>query len=182
VLIGLDLAASNLFDSQSGRFNFGEESLSIGQLIAYIYELSKENDDIFYFEDPLAEDQVVDWARLRQQLQDKLIVGDDLISTSSERLSQITKLDAINAVVLKINQCGTISALVDCLRIADVNSLVTVMSQRSCETDSDFLTHLAIGLGADYLKAGACARERIIKYNSLVRIAETFDKKYSQYI
>ena len=77
-------------------------------------------------------------------------------------------------MVLKINQCGTVSALAECLRLARAASLTTIMSQRSCETDSDFLTHLGVGLGADYLKAGACARERIVKYNSLLRIAESF--------
>ena len=122
----------------------------------------------------MAEDQVQDWVQLRQQLPDKIIAGDDLIATSAKRLSHITALGAINGVVLKANQCGTISALVDCLRLANATSLISVMSQRSRETDSDFLTHLAVGLGADYLKAGACARERITKYNSLLRIAESF--------
>jgi len=176
ISIGLDVAASNLFDAERGEFRFGNEYLSIERLVSYYVKLVEENKEILYLEDPLAEDQAPDWARLRQRLPNQIIAGDDLIATSSKRLSNVTKLGAIDAVVLKINQCGSISALVECLRLARARSLVTIMSQRSRETDSDFLTHLAVGLGTDYLKAGACARERIVKYNSLVRIAESFQK------
>jgi enolase len=174
ISIGLDVAAGNLFDPQRGEFKFGNEYLSTEDLVSYYIGLIKKNNKIIYLEDPLAEDQVQDWVRLCLRLPDKIIAGDDLIATSSKRLSHITALRAVNAVVLKINQCGTISALVECLRLARAASLVTIMSQRSRETDSDFLTHLSVGLGTDYLKAGACARERIIKYNSLLRIAENF--------
>ncbi|UCC64703.1 MAG: hypothetical protein JSV36_06570 [Anaerolineae bacterium] len=177
VLIGLDIAASSLFDPQREQFRYGGEYLSTEDLIAHYEEMVEEYDRIIYLEDPLSEDQAPDWTRLRQKLPERIIAGDDLTSTSSKRLSDVIALGAINAIVLKINQCGTVSALVDCLHLARTASLVTVMSQRSCETDSDFLSHLTVGLGADYLKAGACARERIIKYNSLLRIAESFQQE-----
>lgn len=172
ISIGLDIAASNLFDPKQERFKYGSKYLSTEALISHYVELVEEHGKIVYLEDPLAEDQTLDWIRLRQELPARIIAGDDLIATDSKRLSDAIALGAVNAAVLKINQCGTVSALVDCLRLAHAASLVTVMSQRSVETDSDFLSHLAVGLGADYLKAGACARERIIKYNSLLRIAE----------
>ncbi len=174
ISIGLDIAASNLFDLQMGKFKFGNRYLLTEEMISYFVGLTEENKKICYLEDPLAEDHAKDWAILRQILPNKIIAGDDIISTSSTRLSEINSAGAVNAVVFKINQCGTVSALIDCFKLAQATSLMTIISQRSCETDSNFLTNLAIGLGADFLKAGACARERIIKYNSLLRIAENF--------
>ena len=174
ITIGIDIAASNLFDPQTGQFKFGNTFLTIDTFISYLASLSQAHSNIVYFEDPLAEDQAQDWARLKQLLPGKLIAGDDLVSTDSNRLMEFAKQQAINAIVLKINQCGTVSELANCVSIAKSKSLVTIMSHRSCETDSDFLTNMAIGLSSDYLKAGACARERIIKYNSLLRTAESF--------
>jgi enolase len=174
VSIGLDVAASNLFDAETGRFNFAGEYLTFEEVNSYYVGLAQSCARLAYLEDPFDEDHAEHWARLRTDLPGMLIAGDDLTATSSERLRLTLLSGAINAVVLKINQCGTVTALANCMSLARANSLVTVMSQRSCETDTDFLVHLAVGLGSNYLKAGACARERIVKYNSLLRIGETF--------
>jgi enolase len=169
--LGIDVAASSLYQAESGKYAIGGEALLPNDLGDFFKSIANTTLKLQYLEDPFAEDHIDQWVRLREALPKVMLAGDDLVSTNRDRLSMLIERNAINSVVLKVNQCGTLTELVDCLRLAKRGSLKTIASHRSQETDSDFVTHLAVGLGADYLKAGACARERIVKYNSLLRIA-----------
>lgn len=125
-------------------------------------------------EDALAEDDWVGWQGLTERLGDRLqLVGDDLFTTSVERLQRGIDLGAANAVLVKVNQAGTLSGALATLRLARQAGYRAVLSARSGETEDDWLADLAVGSGAGQIKVGSVARsERLAKYNRLLRIEE----------
>jgi enolase len=127
---------------------------------------------LLYLEDPVAEDDDILWCQLMPRA-DCAVVGDDCLATSLERLEHLLSLDArLDGVIVKIDQCGSVTGALNFGKAARTAGLQVIVSQRSRETDSDFLAHLAVGAAASYLKAGCIARERIVKYNEFFRICE----------
>lgn len=167
--VGLDLAANRL-KVRSGHYRLDGRIRSASEALADWHELARLHPRLQYLEDLFGDDDDEAWEQQRQDPPVPLCVADDYLSTSAERAQRLRARGSLpSAAVLKIDQAGTLSGLLAC---ADaLEECCFVVSQRSRETDGSALPHLAVGLGGQYLKAGCIARERIVKYNELLRIA-----------
>lgn len=170
--IAIDVAANN-FTKKNNKKHFeyivNKKTHTTNTLIEYYSYLINKYPSIKYIEDPLHENDVKGWKTIFNKLGRKiLIVADDLTVSKFSNLRKFKK--CFNACVLKINQSGNLTELIKAYNYCVKNNIKTIISQRSGETDSNIITHIATGLGSHYLKAGAPARERIIKYNELLRI------------
>jgi enolase len=174
VFIGLDLAASTYF--QNGNYK-PELNLPFFDAESYINYLTdiKMKFNLFSMEDPLAEDDWDNWTKLTQKIgNNTMIIGDDLLVTNLERLEKGINTKAINSILIKVNQIGTLTETIKVVNRAKESGLNIVISHRSGETNEDFIADLAVGCGAGFLKSGAPVRgERIAKYNRLKEIYET---------
>ena len=167
--IGLDLAASQLWDGkQYYIYRYSNKILSKIEQLKLIQDLAREY-PISYIEDPFMEDDFVSFAVLTSSLSNKLIVGDDLYATNLKRLKEGIELKASNAMIVKPSQVGTISDVIQVVKLAKENKILTVMSHRSGETEDNLIAHLAVGLGCDYVKFGISG-ERTNKINEMIRI------------
>ncbi|MEK7533872.1 MAG: enolase [Patescibacteria group bacterium] len=133
--------------------------------------------NIVYLEDAFSEDDWSSWQKGFEKLsQNSLIVGDDLTVTNPERLKQAISKNVINSIIIKPNQIGTISEALDVVNTSHLNNLKIIVSHRSGESMDEFIADFAIGVGADFVKFGAPARERVIKYNRLLKIKRELDQ------
>ncbi len=150
-----------------------EITRNTGELVAYYEELA-ERYPIVSIEDGLAEDDWDGWQMLTERLGDKIqLVGDDLFVTNTKRLEAGIKLGAANAILVKVNQIGTVSEAMDAAWTAQKNGYQAVISHRSGETEDTFIADLAVAVNAGQIKTGApCRGERTAKYNRLLRIEE----------
>jgi len=132
-------------------------------------------------EDPFAEDDFEGWEllmlninkRINKRNSKLLIIGDDLLATNHKRIKLAEEKKACNAVIIKMNQIGTITETIEAAKLAKSYGWKIIVSHRSGETCDDFVADLAVGIGADFIKTGAPARgERVAKYNRLLRIEE----------
>ena len=174
VKMGIDMAASNLYDQNTGKYIYKRSGISRTreQQIEYVAEIV-EHFNLGYVEDPLNEDDLLGFAELTRQLGSRtLICGDDLLTTNAKHVREAAKHKAVNAMIIKPNQVGTLSDTFAAVKEAEKNNIVKVVSHRSGETCSGFLSHLAVGLGADLIKSGVVGGERIAKANELLRIWE----------
>ena len=169
--IALDCAASSFY--REGKYVMEERSLSSQELIDF-YEDWVSDFPILSIEDGLAEDDWDGWSRLTQKLGEKiLLVGDDLYVTNTERFKKGIEHKASNAILIKPNQTGTLTETLECIEFAKRAGFKYIISHRSGETESVFISHLAVGSGAGLIKAGGpCRGGRIAKYNELIRIEE----------
>lgn len=167
--VGLDLAASQLFDGKNYNYLDGRKLTPVEQL-NFIKKLT-ENYPIEYVEDPFEEDDFISFSKLRAQMGTKLIVGDDLLVTNLNRLKIGIVQKAINAAIVKPSQVGTISDVIEFVKEAKRNNIATIVSHRSSETEDTLICHLAVGLGCDYIKIGISG-ERTVKINEMIRIEE----------
>jgi enolase len=176
--LGIDIGSSVLFDKEKGRYIFplDQSFFSAGNLIGLYNEWLKKY-PITYIEDGLAADDWVSWQELTAELGKKIMIaGDELFATSADRLRQGLKEKTANTILIKPNQAGTLTEAVGCVKLAQKHGYRVVVSQRSGETNDDFITDLAVACGADYLKAGSLNRgERLAKYNRLLAIAEIIE-------
>jgi enolase len=141
-------------------------------MIAF-YKNLKERFSIVGLEDPLMEDDFAGWGELRKELSDILIVGDDLLTTNIKRMQRAEENNSCNAMILKINQIGTVSEALQSAKTAQEFQWKIIVSHRSGETNDNFIADFAVGIGADYIKSGAPARgERVAKYNRLLEIED----------
>src|SRR5680860_1429914 len=172
--IAINLAANNfskriMCTHSCFEYLIKDKKYSSQEFVVYYESLLKKFPEITYLEDPFHEEDIDTWRELKNKVGGKvLITGDDLIVTNIKYLEM--HKDSIDACILKINQVGTFTDLMKTYHYCMKNNIKTIISQRSGETDSDIISHIAVGLGSSYIKAGAPARERIIKYNSLLRI------------
>lgn len=170
VSIGMDAAASEFFDGT--HYSIDGKMLTPGELIDYYIELV-DTYPIILVEDPFHEESFEDFAALTSELWDTIIIGDDLFVTNVERLNKGIEMNAANALLLKVNQIGTISEAFDAANMASRNGYNVVVSHRSAETEDDTIADISVAIGADLIKTGAPARsERTAKYNQLLRIEE----------
>jgi enolase len=171
LMIGLDVAASNLWDGE--KYVYKDKQLSTMQQIDYMIGLARTY-RIFYVEDPFHQDDFVSFSVFTKN-SNCLVVGDDIYATNIKRLKAGLDIKATNAVLVKPNQIGTITDALEFVREAKKNGLKVVVSHRSAETDDNLLSHLAVGFGADYFKLGVSG-ERIVKINEMIRIEEMIEE------
>ena len=173
VFLGLDVAASEFYEN--GKYNLkGEDKvLSTDELIKYFEELVKEY-PIISIEDPVDENDWEGFKRITERLGDKIqLVGDDLFVTNKEYLQKGIEMKAGNAILIKVNQIGTITETIDTINLAKENNYKTIISHRSGETEDTTIAHLAVGLNLKQIKTGSLSRtDRVSKYNELLRIEE----------
>ena len=146
------------------------------EMIAY-YEKLIERYPIVSIEDGLAEDDWEGWAELTKRIGDKVqLVGDDLFVTNTKRLDAGIKKQVANAILVKVNQIGTVSEAIEAVEMAQHNAYKAVISHRSGETEDPFIADLAVAMNAGQIKTGApCRSDRVAKYNQLLRIEEEID-------
>lgn len=181
IAIAIDAAASELYEEEKGVYYFPGESKMKGkdvfrdssEMIEY-YEGLLEEFPVVSLEDGLEEDDWEGWKKLTERLGDKIqLVGDDLFVTNKKRLTCGIRLQAANAVLVKVNQIGTLTEAMDTVWLAQENGYRAVISHRSGETEDSFIADLAVATGAGQIKTGApCRSDRNAKYNQLLRIAE----------
>ncbi|MFL6152480.1 MAG: phosphopyruvate hydratase [Ornithinibacter sp.] len=174
IALALDVAATE-FHSDDG-YAFEGKTLSAGDLTEYYTELVGAY-PIVSIEDPLSEDDWDGWVALTGALGDRVqIVGDDLFVTNPERLARGIALDAANALLVKVNQIGTLTETLDAVNLAHRSGYRCMMSHRSGETEDTTIADLAVATNCGQIKTGAPARsERVAKYNQLLRIEEELD-------
>lgn len=173
VAIALDPAASEFYRDGSYRLERENRTLSPEQLIHYYEELVSEY-PIFSIEDGLGEDDWDSWALLNERLGQRVInVGDDLATTNVTRLQKAINLKAINAILIKPNQVGTLSETVEATTLAKEHGLKVIVSHRGGgETTDTLIIDLAVAVSADFVKVGPSRGERVVKYNRLMEIDE----------
>jgi enolase len=176
VSILVDVAATEFY--KEGSYLLDGENKSREEMILF-YKKIKENFPVIGFEDPLEENDFNGWNELKKELSDVLVVGDDLLTTNTVRMQKAKENNSCNAMILKVNQIGTVSEAVQAAKMAQDFQWKIIVSHRSGETNDDFIADFAVGIGADYIKSGAPARgERVVKYNRLLEIED--EKKQQQ--
>ncbi len=175
VNLALDVAASELYEN--GVYKVDGKTYNTNQIIDYYSDLIKKY-PIVSIEDPVDEHDFEGFAKITSVLGDKIqLVGDDLFVTNIKYLEKGVDMHAGNAILLKANQIGTVSEMLDTISFAKQNGYKTIISHRSGETDDSFISHFAVGLGLGQIKTGSMSRmDRICKYNELMRIEENLNK------
>ncbi|QDP73228.1 phosphopyruvate hydratase [Legionella israelensis] len=173
IVFALDVAASELFHEGEYHLASEKKQFSSQQLIDYYSELQRSY-PIMSIEDALDENDWQGWQELTQQLGQKIqLVGDDLFVTNSRILKEGIEQHTANAVLIKVNQIGTLSETRETIRLAHQHHYRCIMSHRSGETEDSFIADLAVATGCGQIKTGSlCRSERIAKYNQLLRINE----------
>jgi enolase len=171
VSLALDCAASEFFDKKTGRYTFDKKSISREDLIGIYEDLSKKY-PIVSIEDGCAEDDWDGWKLLTQRIGAKVqLVGDDLFVTNVERLKRGIESGTANAILIKLNQIGSLSETLDTIRLANGSGYRSIISHRSGETEDAFIADLAVATNAGQIKTGSASRsDRVAKYNQLLRI------------
>ena len=175
VSIGLDVASSEFFDN--GVYSFEGQKLSSDEMIAYYEKLISEY-PIISIEDALAEEDWAGWEKLTAKIGDKCqLVGDDLFVTNPARLERGIKLHVANAILIKVNQIGTLTETLRAIKMAQDAKYGVIVSHRSGETEDTTIADLAVATNAGQIKTGSMSRtDRMAKYNQLIRIEEELDK------
>jgi enolase len=171
--IAMDPAATEFFADGAYRLEGEGRTLSGDELID-LYAAFADRYPLLSVEDGLAEDEWTSWRSLTERLGDRIqLVGDDLFVTNVERLRQGIEQGVANAILVKVNQIGTLSETLDTIALARANGYATVISHRSGETEDTTIADLAVATGAGQIKTGAPSRsDRVAKYNQLLRIEE----------
>lgn len=175
VKIAIDSAASEFYKNK--RYNVDGKKMNSEELSSYYENLIKKY-PIVSLEDPFAEDDFTGFSFMTKKIGRKIqIVGDDLLVTNVERIKKAIKEKACNALLLKVNQIGTVSEAINAAKLAMKNRWNVMVSHRSGETEDSFIADLVVGLGTGQIKSGApCRSERNAKYNQLLRIEEELGK------
>ena len=175
ILLTLDVAASELFDPKTNLYSLQSENKKLNnlELIDY-YKMLCNQYPIISIEDGLDENDWDGWITLNKALGHSIqLVGDDLTVTNINKLEKAISLEAINAILIKLNQIGTVSETLDTIKLAQQSDLGVIISHRSGETEDTTISDLAVGVCAGQIKTGSlCRSERVAKYNQLIRIEE----------
>ena len=175
VYLALDVAASEIYED--GFYNIDGKKYDIDDLINYYVDLVKKY-PIISIEDPVWEEDFEGFKKITDVLgRDIQLVGDDLFVTNIKYLEKGIEMGAGNAILLKANQIGTVSEMIDTINFAKKHGYKTIISHRSGETDDTFISHFAVGFDIGQIKTGSMSRmDRICKYNELMRIEEELSK------
>jgi enolase len=171
VFLGIDVAASEFY--KDGIYYFDNKEMTTKELIEYYKELVSKY-PIVSIEDPVDENDWVGFSLLTKEIGNRIqLVGDDLFTTNKEYLQKGIDMKAGNAILLKVNQIGTITETIETIELAKANNYKTIISHRSGETEDTTIADLAVGLNLGQIKTGSLSRtDRICKYNELIRIEE----------
>ena len=176
VKLGIDVAASEFYSD--GKYNLAGEGriLTTDELISFYKELVSKY-PIISIEDPVDENDWEGFSKITKELGDKVqLVGDDLFVTNKECLQKGIDMKAGNAILLKVNQIGTITETLETIKLAKENGYKTIISHRSGETEDTTIADLAVGLNLGQIKTGSMSRtDRVCKYNQLIRIEEELE-------
>ncbi|MBA3954213.1 phosphopyruvate hydratase [Candidatus Dependentiae bacterium] len=173
-IIGLDVAASQYYNSTTQLYSWQNQQLTSDEMIDY-YKKLVDTYPIYSIEDGLSEEDWSGWIRMTKALENKIqIVGDDLFVTNPYRIAQGGIDHAATSVIIKPNQIGTITETLQAIKLCKDTNLATIVSHRSGETEDTFIADLAVGASVGQIKAGACrGSERLAKYNRLLTIEDT---------
>ncbi|HWE24486.1 MAG TPA: phosphopyruvate hydratase [Myxococcales bacterium] len=173
VVLALDVAASELVDKKTGSYELEGKSVD-RKALADLYEKWTREFPIVSIEDGFAEDDWEGWKLLTDRIGNRVqLVGDDLFVTNVERLERGIREGVANAVLIKVNQIGTLTETMDCVRMAHFHGYRTIMSHRSGETEDAFIADLSVACDCGMIKTGSASRsDRMAKYNQLLRIEE----------
>lgn len=172
IYIALDVAASEFFDEKSGLYHLEEKNYTKEELIDY-YKLLVDKYHIISIEDGIAEEDFEGWKLLTKKLGNIQLVGDDLFVTNKDLLQKGIDMGIANAILLKLNQIGTVTETLETIDLARKNNYKTIISHRSGETEDNYIADFAVGLSLGQIKTGSLSRgERLSKYNRLLRIEE----------
>ena len=176
IFLALDPASSEYYLPEEKVYHLHKstgDKLTSSQMVDY-WKNWADKYPIVSIEDGMAEDDWDGWKLINQALGSKIqLVGDDLFVTNVNRLAKGIKEKAANSVLIKVNQIGTLTETINAVRMADINSMTSVMSHRSGETEDTTIAHLAVALNTGQIKTGSASRsDRIAKYNQLLRIEE----------
>ena len=176
VSICLDVAANELFNNANYSIH-SKKFISVDKTIKkYLKIINKYH--IKSIEDPFAENDWMSWSKLMRSVKNVQIVGDDLYVTNLERLKKGFLNNSSNAILIKLNQIGTVSETLDVIRFAQIIGYKTIISHRSGDSEDTFISDLAVGTNSNQIKTGSLSRsERVAKYNQLIRIEEDLGKK-----
>lgn len=171
--IGIDVGSSELYNKETGKYIFKLDRANYANttLVNLYYEWFRKF-PIISIEDGLAEDDWEGWREMTKELgKDMMIIGDDLFVTNIKRLRQGLKEGAANSILIKLNQVGTLTETIECIKLAQKHNYKLMVSHRSGETCDDFIADLSVAVGAEYIKSGSLSRgERVAKYNRLMEI------------
>ena len=173
IKLGADIAASEFYDAKNGRYELKLDRKSLtAEQITELYAGWIKKYPFMTLEDGLAEDDWDNWTEQTKHLGGKLtLVGDDLFVTDAERLQRGIKQKVANAILIKVNQIGSLSETIDAIELAHANGYVTSISHRSGETIDTFIADLAVAVNSEFIKTGSLSRsERLEKYNRLMEI------------
>ena len=178
VFLALDVAASEFYNKEKNTYTFEKKEITKEELTNYYIDLVKHY-PIISIEDPYFEDDFESLTHLTERIGEKvMLVGDDYFVTNIKYLSYAAERKSGNAILLKANQIGTISEMIDTILLAKKNNYKTIISHRSGETMDTFIADLAVGLNLPFIKSGSMSRgERIAKYNRLMKIEEELKTK-----
>ncbi len=173
VFIALDIAASTFYDEKTKTYKLDNTKMSSERLLNY-YKYISEKYPIISIEDPFCEDDIESLSKITSMLGDKImIVGDDYFVTNAKILKEAIDVHAANSILIKPNQIGTISEMIDTIKLAKENNYKTIISHRSAETTDSTIADIAVGLETGFIKTGSLSRgERVSKYNRLMLIED----------
>ena len=174
VFLGTDIGASELYNQKTKKYSFVSDKLLMDndEMVDFMERLSRDF-PFLSIEDPLDQDEWTHWQSLTERLGRKItIVGDDLFVTNKKRIQKGIDMGVANAVLIKVNQIGTLSETIDSIVLAKENDYKTIISHRSGETTDDFIADLAVATNADFVKMGSSRGERVCKYNRIMEIEE----------
>jgi enolase len=173
IAVALDAASSEFYDKTTRRYLFDKREVEVEGLID-IYRNLADKYPIVSIEDGCAEDDWEGWKKLTEVLGDRVqLVGDDLFVTNTRRLQQGIDREIANAILIKVNQIGTVTETLEAMELAELNDYANIVSHRSGETEDTFIADLSVAMAAGQIKTGSASRsERIAKYNQLLRIEE----------
>jgi len=171
VLLALDVAASELYDD-AGKYTFEGKNLTSDEMIEY-YEALVSKYPIFLIEDGMAESDWDGWKKITKKLKSIIIVGDDVFVTNPEIIKKGIEEGVANAVLIKLNQIGTLTETLSAIELAKKSGYKCIISHRSGETEDTTIADLSVAVNAGFIKTGSVNRsERVAKFNQLIRIEE----------
>ena len=178
IFLALDVAASEIYNNGAYHLDSENKVLSAEEMVSYYKDLLNKY-PIVSIEDGLDENDWDGWQKMNTELGNSIqIVGDDLTVTNIPRLQRAIDEKSMNAILIKLNQIGTMSETIDTIALAKANNYGTIISHRSGETEDTIIADFSVAMNAGQIKTGSASRtDRICKYNQLLRIEETLDKR-----
>jgi enolase len=182
IKLGIDAAASSFYDGRDDDYRIDGKRLKSSEMHDFYLDLVSSF-PIKTIEDPFCEDDFENFAAITRKIGDKVkIIGDDLYVTNPERIKQGIEKKATNAILIKLNQIGTLTETIEAIKMSRAAGFSIIISHRSGETEDNFISHLATAFESEFIKTGAPARgERTAKYNELLRIEEELGRAGSSF-